>query len=237
MVDTLDERIQDIKARISESAARSGRTSSDITLIAVSKTRTLDEMIKVAQTGEISVFGENRVQEGVEKIPFWPADLPLTWHLIGHLQRNKARKALELFNSIQSVDSFRLANTLQRICSEMDRQAVEVFLEVNTSGEASKFGLEPDKAKETCLEIMEKCDRLNVNGLMTIGPLTDDERRVRSSFGQLRELRSEIETSSGRSLAHLSMGMSGDYQWAIEEGSTMVRIGTALFGPRDYDMD
>jgi pyridoxal phosphate enzyme (YggS family) len=237
VVDELNERIQSIKAGIAESAARSGRTSSDITLIAVSKTRTLDEMIKVAQTGEISVFGENRVQEGVEKIPLWPVDLPLAWHLIGHLQRNKARKALELFDSIQSVDSFKLANTLQRICVEMDRKAVEVFLEVNTSGEASKFGLEPDKAEETCLKIMEKCDRLNVNGLMTIGPLTDDEKRVRSSFCQLRELRSGIESSSGRKLTHLSMGMSGDYQWAIEEGSTMVRIGTALFGPRNYDID
>ncbi len=234
MVGILKDRILSIKDRISESARKSGRDPSDVILVAVTKTRTLDEILEAAHTGEISVFGENRVQEGEGKIISWPRELDVRWHLIGHLQRNKARKALDLFKCIQSVDSTRLAELIHRI-SEERGIPMNIFLEINTSGEASKFGFLPMEAESACLEILEKYPFLKINGLMTIGPLSNDEMLVRSSFSQLRELKEKLEMSSGRRISDLSMGMSGDYEWAIEEGSTMVRIGSALFGPRIYD--
>ena len=236
MVAILKDRILRIKDRISESARKSGRDPSDVILVAVTKTRTLDEILEAAYTGEISVFGENRVQEGEGKILSWPCDVDVKWHLIGHLQRNKARKAMELFKCIQSVDSIRLAELINRVSAERGIP-MDVFLEINTSGEAGKFGILPMEAESVCLEIFEKYPFLKINGLMTIGPLSNDEKLVRSSFSLLRELKEKMETSSGRRMSDLSMGMSGDYEWAIEEGSTMVRIGSALFGPRVYDRD
>lgn len=236
MVDILKDRILEIKDRISESAKKSGRNPSDVTLVAVSKTRSLEEVIEAARTGEISVFGENRVQEGEGKILSWPRELGVEWHLIGHLQRNKARKAMDLFECIQSLDSVRLAGALSRICEEKG-VTMNVFLEINTSGESSKFGLLPGETEPAFEEILEKYPSLRINGLMTIGPLSMNESLVRSSFSQLRELKVDLEKNYGKKIRHLSMGMSGDYQWAIEEGSTMVRIGSALFGPREYDHD
>jgi pyridoxal phosphate enzyme (YggS family) len=234
LVATIEERIFDIKENIRNAAERSGRKASDIVLMAVTKTRTLDEILEAAGTGEISVFGENRVQEAESKILSCPSDIGMEWHLIGHLQRNKARKAVDLFKCVQSVDSVRLAETLDRLCSERD-SSMDIFLEINTSGESSKFGIHPDDAESICLEIMEKCCFLNINGFMTVGPLSSDEKLVRSSFEQLRLLKEKVEITLGREIPHLSMGMSSDYKWAIEEGSTMVRIGTSIFGPRDYN--
>ena len=143
---------------------------------------------------------------------------------------------MDIFKCIQSVDSIRLAELINRVSAERGIP-MDIFLEINTSGEASKFGILPMEAESACLEIFEKCPFLKIHGLMTIGPLSNDEKLVRSSFSQLRELKEKLEISSGRRISDLSMGMSGDYEWAIEEGSTMVRIGSALFGPRVYDRD
>jgi len=235
LVSTIKERILEVKDIIRDSAEKSGRKASDIVLVAVTKTRPLDEIMEVAETGEISVFGENKVQEAEGKIRICPS-VDMQWHLIGHLQRNKARKAVGLFGCIQSVDSVRLAEVINRLCSEENLQ-MDIFLEINTSGESSKFGIHPDDAEKTCLDIMEKCPSLHIEGLMTVGPLSSDEKKVRSAFAELRSLKEKMRISTGKRIPHLSMGMSGDYRWAIEEGSTMVRIGTAIFGPRNYNLN
>ena len=152
------------------------------------------------------------------------------WRLIGHLQKNKARRAVEVFDSVDSVDSIGIASTLDRIAMELDR-SLPVLIEVNTAGEASKTGIEPGEFPKLLDHVLNS-PRLNLQGLMTIGPLTDDEAQVRRAFASLRELSDRARSSSGRELSVLSMGMSGDFEWGILEGSTMVRIGTALFGPR-----
>jgi hypothetical protein len=152
--------------------------------------------------------------------------------MIGHLQRNKARKALEVFSCIQSLSRRRLADTLQRLMEEKDER-LPVLLEVNISGEESKHGVEPEHAEELAEYILGFCDRLKLEGLMGIAPFTEDEKRVRSSFSQLRDLRDRLSDRVNVDLPTLSMGMSNDYLTAVAEGSTMVRIGTALFGNRE----
>ena len=154
----------------------------------------------------------------------------LEWRLIGHLQKNKARRAVELFDSVDSVDSLPLAATLDRIAMEQDR-SLPVLIEVNTAAEASKTGIAPDAFSELLDQVLNS-SRLVLQGLMTIGPLTDDEAQVRRAFASLRELWLRARASSGRDLPILSMGMSGDFEWGILEGSTMVRVGTAIFGSR-----
>lgn len=231
MVTSVYDRVTAVRQQIDEAAVASGRSPGDVTLLAVSKTQPLEKIVKVVKTGLIYHLGENRVQELMEKVPNWPSDLSVHWHLIGQLQRNKARKALELAHCIQSVDSLRLAETLQRICEETDRQ-VSVLLEVNTSGEASKSGVAPQEAEGLIEAILTSCRTLSLQGLMTIGPLTEDQVQIGQAFESLRALSERLRSSTGLELPVLSMGMSDDYCLAIKEGSTMVRIGTAIFGAR-----
>lgn len=232
---TISERVRAVEQEISAACARCGRQRAELTLVAVSKTRTAEEIIAAARAG-ITDFGENRVQEAAAKIPAVNRDLPaLRWHLVGHLQTNKARRALELFGLIHSVDSPRLARELQARAETADA-TVELLVEVNTSGEASKFGVEPAGLKRLVAEV-NACARLRLLGLMTIGPgwsVTEPEAS-RPCFRLLRDLRDEIRDRAGMPLPHLSMGMSSDFAVGIEEGATIIRVGTAIFGPRGQD--
>lgn len=215
---------------IKEAALASARRPEEIKLMAVSKTRTLEEMLLASEC--VSLLGENRVQEAEAKRGGWPSANKTPWHLIGHLQKNKARKALELFDAIESVDSFELARMLDRILAESGRAGYAVFLEVNMSGEQSKNGVEPGQASYLLENILISCPNLSVKGLMTIGPLTDNVFAIRRAFAGLRMLRDGMRGAFGLPLPELSMGMSGDFVAAIEEGSTIVRVGTAIFGER-----
>lgn len=227
-------RIEAIRRRIAAACELAGRDPQEVTLMAVTKT-VPPEAIKAAGAAGIVVFGENRVQEAAAKLsPAFLQEIGKTaqWHLIGHLQTNKVKKALELFQVIQSVDSLRLAETLQRQAAALPK-AIEVFLEVNTSGEAAKFGVPPEQALALAQEVAA-LPNLQLTGLMTIGALTDNPDTIRRGFRQLRDLRAEITAMNlpGVKLRHLSMGMTDDFELAIAEGSTMVRMGRAIFGDR-----
>ncbi len=227
---TIKDRLEALLYSIDQAARRSGRRGQEITLIAVTKTQPLERILEVVRTGLVSHLGENRVQEALEKVSHWPADLPVTWHLIGHLQRNKARKALELFDRIQSVDSPRLAQTLETILGEQGR-SLPVLMELNSSGEAQKSGVVLDQASALADYILNRCPSLELQGVMTLGPL-GGEAETRRAFAAARETKERLSRETGLAMPVLSMGMSGDYPWAIEEGSTMVRVGTAIFGAR-----
>ena len=190
------------------------------------KVSEIDEVIRAG----ITQVGENRVQEAMVKKP--QVTLPATWHLVGSLQTNKARRALELFDIIQSVDSLHLGIELQRRCEQMDKH-VGSLIEVNTSGEASKHGVSPDAVPDLVVELL-KLDHLQLMGLMTIGPglAIDDPEASRPSFRTLKALAQDCRRRFGVPLPHLSMGMSSDFEVGIEEGATIVRIGLAIFGPR-----
>jgi pyridoxal phosphate enzyme (YggS family) len=174
------------------------------------------------------LFGENKVQEAKAKIP--ECSSRARWHMIGHLQSNKCRDAVQLFEMVQSVDSVSLAQELNK-WAEKSGKTLPVLLEVNVAGEGTKFGFKPELLLEQ-MEVINAFPRLAVHGLMTIAPWSPDPERARASFRRLRELKAAAEQKLGASLPHLSMGMSGDFEVAIEEGSTIVRIGTALFGAR-----
>ncbi|MGI6076270.1 MAG: YggS family pyridoxal phosphate-dependent enzyme [Pyramidobacter sp.] len=223
-------RIRGILDRIASAAERSGRRAEDVRLVAVSKTKPVEMIVEAAKTGLVSHFGENRVQECQAKVPAFPADMAVCWHLIGHLQRNKARKAVDLVDVIESVDSLEIAATLERLCAEKGKN-IKVLVEVNSSAEAAKTGLPMDQVPALAEYLREKCPHLDFKGLMTIGPLGGDEKAVRSAFAATRELRDKLRVAPD-DLPCLSMGMSGDFQWAVEEGSTEVRVGTAIFGQR-----
>lgn len=208
-------------------ALRAGKNPLDITLIAVSKTFP-PEIIQQAIDGGITIFGENRVQEAKAKIPQLKGSF--TFHLVGHLQSNKAKDAVKLFDCIHSIDKLSTAIEVDKEAKKINK-IQNILIEVNTSGEPSKFGVEPEKALELCKGILD-LQNLNCLGLMTVGPLTEDRNRIREAFKRLRFLLEEINRSLGISLKQLSMGMSDDFDIAIEEGATMVRIGTAIFGQR-----
>jgi len=218
-----------LEQRVDSACARARRNRSDVTLVGVTKTRTPAEVDEAIKAG-IRHVGENRVQEAAAKKP--QVSLATTWHLVGSLQTNKAKKALEIFDFIQSVDSIRLAEELQRRCEQMDR-SIEVLVEVNTSGEASKHGVAPDAVPDLVAELL-KLDRLQLEGLMTIGPglAIDDPETSRPCFKALKALAEDCRQRFSVPLPHLSMGMSSDFEVGIEEGATMVRIGTAIFGLR-----
>ncbi|MBQ6002097.1 MAG: YggS family pyridoxal phosphate-dependent enzyme, partial [Synergistaceae bacterium] len=193
--------------------------------------RTVDEMKEAEKIPFVDFFGENRVQEAESKRKVY-RESRIPWRLIGHLQANKARKAAEIFDTIDSIDSPELAARLSRIAGELGK-IIPVLIEVNTSGEASKSGVDPANFTEL-LDAVISQENLRLDGLMTVGPITDDECEIRNAFAALRTLSENARKKTGLELPVLSMGMSGDFELAILEGSTMIRIGTLLFGPRDY---
>ena len=221
--------LESVRERIERACSRVGRSPDDITLVAVTKTVGPERIQEVVDAG-VTVLGENRVQEAEAKMGGVGGDV--TWHMVGHLQRNKAGKAVEMFDVIQSVDSLRLARELDKRGGEKGH-TVDILVEVNTSGEETKYGVSPDGALDLVGEISE-LPNVKLLGLMTIGAFTDDEIIVRKCFGSLRG----IAEGAGRAgvpnveMRYLSMGMTSDFEPAIEEGSNMVRIGTAIFGPR-----
>lgn len=208
-------------------AERSGRTRADIQLIAVSKKQDAEKVRAAFDAGQ-PIFGESRVQEARAKIPLLPS--AVRWHFIGRLQKNKIRHALPIFELFHSVDSLGLAEDMQRIADEEGLQP-EVLLEVNVAGEGSKIGFRPEELL-TNVEALLGLTRLNLQGLMTIPPLAPAAEDSRLHFVRLRELRDQLEREFKVGLPQLSMGMSGDYAVAIEEGATLVRVGTAIFGGR-----
>lgn len=219
--------IASLRDRIAAACARAGRNPASVTLMAVSKHQP-PEAVRAALDAGLTCFGENRVQEAKAKIPLCPGRA--RWQMIGHLQSNKCRDAVALFEMIQSVDSLALARELNKQCEKAAR-TMPVLLEVNVAGEASKFGYPPAALLAEFAEL-SRLPRLEIHGLMTIAPYAPAAERARPVFRRLRELRSECEQLLGAPLPQLSMGMSGDFEVAIEEGATLVRIGTALFGPR-----
>lgn len=228
------ERLDIINQRIAAACRRAGRDFSEVTLVAVSKT-VAPPLIRQAIEAGVRVLGENRVQEAAAKISELEnvvAEHQVVWHLIGHLQSNKARRAVELFSAIQSVDGFKLAARLNGIAGELGKR-LPVFLEVNLGGEDSKAGVSPDEVLPLCEQVC-KLAHLELKGLMAVPPFLDDPEQVRPFFRRLRSMRDEALQVGvvGESFRELSMGMSNDFEVAIEEGATLVRVGTALFGAR-----
>lgn len=227
-------RLAAVEERIAAACRRAGRERAEVTLVAVSKTVAPDRIREAIEAG-VRVLGENRVQEAAEKIPLLtPAGTAPRpeWHLIGPLQSNKARRAVELFDAIHSVDSLKLGARLDRIAGETGKR-LPVFIEVNLGGEASKAGLSSDEVLPLC-EQLQRLPHLELRGLMTVPPFLEAPDALRPYFRRLRDLREEARVAGIVSAAFrdLSMGMSNDFEVAIEEGATLVRIGTAIFGAR-----
>jgi PLP dependent protein len=216
-----------VQRRIMAACERSGRAPDSIRLLAATKSHP-PETVRAAAALGMRWFGENRVQEAKAKIP--QCDGNLRWHLIGHLQTNKCRDAVELFEMIEAVDSLHLAEEINRR-AEQSAKRMPVLLEVNLAGEASKFGYPPQRLLAE-LNQLNLLPRLEIQGLMTIPSWSAEPERARSYFRQLRELKNQCEQALGVPLSHLSMGMSSDFEVAIEEGATIIRVGTALFGAR-----
>jgi pyridoxal phosphate enzyme (YggS family) len=221
------ERLEEVRAEIEQIADKSGRNVEEIELVAVSKAHDAEKVREAIAGGQL-LFGESKVQEARAKIPLLPSHL--RWHLIGHLQKNKIRHALPLFELIHSIDSVDLAQQVERIAEE-DGLFPRVLLQVNVAGEGSKFGFKPEVLVENMERLLE-LQRLSIEGLMTIPPLAADAEKSRPHFARLRSLRSELEQRFHLKLPHLSMGMSDDFGVAIAEGATIVRVGTRIFGPR-----
>lgn len=220
-----------VRARVKEAARRSGRSADAIQVIAVTKTVPVAALREAYALG-FTTFGENRVQEAEEKIAALH-DLDMRWELIGHLQTNKAARALQLFNRIQSLDSLRLADVLNARGRE-NSWIVPVLLEVNIAGEQSKTGFALDEVREAA-QVVADCGWLRIEGLMTVAPMAEDSEAARPYFRRLRELRDELAESAPLTQGawrELSMGMSDDFEVAIEEGATIIRVGRALFGER-----
>jgi len=237
--DKLGARLAEIRGRIEACARSAGRAPEEITLIAVSKTHPA-ELVRRAIAAGVSDLGENRVQEADEKIEMIGrahlvgTTTPPRWHLIGHLQSNKARRAVKLFDLIHTIDSAELTERLERMCAEEGRAELPLLLQIDLAGEETKTGAREDELPEL-LAKFEACKHVRLTGLMTLPPFYDDAERVRPYFRRLRELRDELRGQGvfGTGHGELSMGMSHDYEVAIEEGATMVRIGTAIFGQRE----
>ena len=219
--------LERVREQIVKAAAKSGRSIDDVELVAITKTHPADKVREAIDAGQ-SLFGESRVQEARTKIPLLPSNL--RWQFVGHLQKNKVRHALPLFELFHSVDSLALAREMNRIAEE-DGMYPRVLLEVNVSGEGSKFGFNPGTLRAELEPVMD-LHRLSVEGLMTIPPLSIEPEMSRKFFVQLRELRDALEKEFNVKLHHLSMGMTNDFPIAVEEGATLVRVGTAIFGER-----
>jgi pyridoxal phosphate enzyme (YggS family) len=223
----VSENVQNIRKRIAVACARVGRRPEEVTLIAVTKTFDAEKVREVAHAGVADV-GENYVQELIEKQQRLVGE-QIRWHFIGHLQSNKVKSIVGTVHAIHSVDSLSLGREISLRAERVGRN-IEILLEVNTSGESSKFGLSPEKAPALVKQIMQ-LSNIHLSGLMTIGPFLPDAEQSRPAFRTLRSVQQAL-ASDGIVLPHLSMGMTNDFEVAIEEGSTMVRIGTAIFGSR-----
>jgi pyridoxal phosphate enzyme (YggS family) len=234
VIEDLKGRLEEVNRRIAAACERVGRRASEITLVAVSKTVEPARVREAIEAG-VRTLGENRVQEAAAKIPELKrlsAERNVQWHLIGHLQSNKARRAVELFDAVHSVDSLKLAERLDHIAGEKGKR-LPIFIEVNLGGEQSKAGVAPDQALPLCEQI-SKLDNLELKGLMAVPPFFDNPEDARPFFQHLRLLRDEARRRGvvGEGFKDLSMGMSNDFEVAIEEGATFIRVGTALFGAR-----
>ena len=226
---SIADNIMQIRAKIAEYAIASGRSADAVRLLAVSKTFPAADIAEARETASQFMFGENRVQELAEKAPVLPDDIQ--WHIIGHLQSNKAAKAAELAHWVHSVDSEKLLNKLQA-GAEAAGRTLNILLEVNWTGEESKSGIHGADEALRLAEMAVSCKNLNLRGLMTMAEFDATEARLRETFSGVRELRDRMERELGVTLPELSMGMSGDFREAILEGATIVRIGTAIFGRR-----
>jgi pyridoxal phosphate enzyme (YggS family) len=221
------ESLERVRDQIAHAVAKAGRSADDVELVAISKTHEADK-VREAIYAQQTLFGESRVQEARVKIPELPSSI--RWHFVGHLQKNKIRQALPLFELIHSVDSLALAQDINRIAEE-DGLHPRVLLEVNVAGEGSKFGFRPEQLRAE-MESLLALPRLSILGLMTIPPIAEEPESSRKYFVQLRELRDQVQTEFHVDLAQLSMGMTQDFAVAVEEGATLVRVGTAIFGAR-----
>ncbi len=226
-MDGIAQNIQQIRRRIDSAAQRAGRQADDVLLLAVTKT-VAPEGVELALGQGITTLGESKLQEAKLKIPLVSGRAH--WHMVGHLQSNKARDAVELFELIHSVDSVKLAAEINK-WAERAGKTQRILLEVNLSGESGKYGLKPDALDETLDQIIP-LSRIQVEGLMTVPPYAEDVEKVRPYFRQLRDLGKAAGRKNDLLLPHLSMGMTQDFEVAIEEGATIVRIGTAIFGER-----
>ena len=230
---SLRARVERVHSRISASATRAGRDPREVTLVAVSKTHP-SSLVREGASAGLRDFGENRVQEAEGKIAeLKREDAALRWHLIGHLQANKARRAVGLFDLIHSVDSASLVARLERVCAEEGRTELDVLLQVDLAGEETKSGADEGELP-ALVESLKACSRVRCRGLMSLPPFFEDAELVRPYFRRLRSLRDELRARRvfGEGVGELSMGMTHDFEIAVEEGATFVRVGTALFGER-----
>ncbi len=219
--------LERVREQIAQAAAKAGRDVKDVELVAIAKTHRAEKVREAVESGQ-TLFGESRVQEARAKITELSSNI--RWHFVGHLQKNKVRQALPLFEMIHSVDSFALAQDINRIAEE-EGLYPRVLLEVNVAGEGSKFGFAPDDLREQ-MEMLLALPRLSIEGLMCIPPLAVESEDSRKFFVQVRELRDSLEKEFNMKLPQLSMGMTQDFSIGIQEGATLVRVGTAIFGER-----
>ncbi len=226
-MNSIAENLERVRKQMAHAAANAGRAVDEIELVAITKTHPAEKVREAIEAGQ-TLFGESRVQEARTKIPELPSNI--RWHFVGHLQKNKIRHALPLFELFHGVDSLALAEEMNRIAAD-EGMHPRVLLEVNVAGEGSKFGFSTDKLREQMEELLA-LQRLSILGLMTIPPLADKTEASRRYFVQLRELRDRLQTEFHVDLPQLSMGMTQDFPIAVEEGATLVRVGTAIFGER-----
>ena len=224
---SVSENLERVRQQIAAAASKSGRSIDEIELVAVSKTHEASRVREAIEAGQ-QLFGESRVQEARVKIPDLPSNL--RWHFIGHLQKNKIRHALPLFELFHGIDSLDLARDINRIAEEAGAHP-RILLEVNVAGEGSKFGFKQEQLRKDLDSLLE-FHRLTIEGLMTIPPLAPEAAASREFFVELRELRDSLQQEFGIILPCLSMGMTNDFEVAVEEGATLVRVGTAIFGKR-----
>jgi PLP dependent protein len=224
---SIAENLERVREQITQAAVKANRSASDVELVAITKTHPAEKVREAIEAGH-TLFGESRVQEARAKIPGLPSHL--RWHFVGHLQKNKIRHALPLFELFHGVDSLALAREMNRIALEEGGHP-RVLLEVNVAGEGSKFGFKAETLRAE-IEPLLDLPRLSLEGLMCIPPLADEAEASRKFFVQLRELRNSLEKEFDVKLPHLSMGMTQDFWIAVEEGATLVRVGTAIFGER-----
>ena len=227
MMSSIAENLDRVREQIAAAATKSGRQADDIELVAITKTHPTEKIREAIEAGQ-TILGESRVQEARAKIPELPAHI--RWHFIGHLQKNKVRQTLPLFEMIHSVDSLALAQDINRIADDQGLYT-RTLLEVNVAGEGNKFGFAPKELREQMEEVLE-LPRLSIEGLMCIPPIAEEAEASRRYFMDLRNLRDSLQNEFNLKLPHLSMGMTNDFPIAIEEGATLVRVGTAIFGER-----